>query len=194
MPAVTPFRPASFAAPNAKQKIYYYFGLNKSKKYKECCNEKISTNFHLTENPISENGNWINGKKDGIDWADVVTVDGRAGGIGGDIKFSDPTTLLTGSWGRINQLKQLCFPESHEKYCQEVEIRLRSAMAPHFCSGYEILFRCLKQNGDTWKWCGGRGPWLNSPTFCSEKDRSSGDEWRYRESDDCRKYHQCFRQ
>ena len=27
---------------------------------------------------------------------------------------------------------------------QEVEIRLRSTLTPHRCTGYEIFFRCLK--------------------------------------------------
>ena len=31
-----------------------------------------------------------------------------------------------------------------DEYFQEVEIRLRSTMAPHMCTGYEVFFRCLK--------------------------------------------------
>ena len=31
-----------------------------------------STNFELDENPISEGGMWLNGRKDGIDWIDVI--------------------------------------------------------------------------------------------------------------------------
>src|SRR2546421_139021 len=31
-----------------------------------------------------------------------------------------------------------------EEYFQEVEIRLRSTLTPHRCTGYEIFFRCLK--------------------------------------------------
>ena len=37
-----------------------------------------ATNFPLTENPISENGHWINGKSVGIDWTDVSTTPGLA--------------------------------------------------------------------------------------------------------------------
>src|SRR6185295_17646134 len=38
------------------------------------------TRFPLTEDPISEDGLWVNGKTDGIDWADVVTEHGVAHG------------------------------------------------------------------------------------------------------------------
>jgi len=35
-----------------------------------------STNFVNPENPISENGHWINGKSVGLDWQDVTTTPG----------------------------------------------------------------------------------------------------------------------
>ena len=59
-----------------------------------------TTNFPLTENPISEGGKWINGKKDGVDWTDVRTTPGLAFGteIGGNRpeleKYDDATALL----------------------------------------------------------------------------------------------------
>jgi acetyl esterase/lipase len=73
-----------------------------------------STRFQLDEDPISEGGKWINGGKDGIDWFNVITKNGV---------FSRNQT---------------------EKYYQEVEIRLRSKIAPHLCTGYEVFWRCLK--------------------------------------------------
>src|SRR2546422_6530315 len=39
-----------------------------------------STRFERDEEPISENGLWINGRRDGIDWCDVLTKDGVAYG------------------------------------------------------------------------------------------------------------------
>ena len=30
------------------------------------------TDFASSENPISEGGMWLNGRKDGVDWIDVV--------------------------------------------------------------------------------------------------------------------------
>src|ERR1700729_3247334 len=56
-----------------------------------------TTNFPLTENPISEGGKWINGQKDGVDWTDVRTTPGLAFGteIGGNRreleKYDDST-------------------------------------------------------------------------------------------------------
>ena len=39
-----------------------------------------TTNFPLTENPISENSNWINGAAIGLDWNNVQTNVGFAFG------------------------------------------------------------------------------------------------------------------
>jgi hypothetical protein len=40
-----------------------------------------TTTFPLTENPISEGGNWINGKAVGLDWANLATTNGMAIGL-----------------------------------------------------------------------------------------------------------------
>jgi hypothetical protein len=127
------------------------------------------TDFELDENPISEKGMWLNGKKDGIDWADVITMGGRAYGAvtrmavaekraeqatlgaGGDEgsapegDYDDPTAVLTGEWGRNQHVKARVFSKNPtNKYFQEVEIRLRSEIKPKWCSGYEVFWRCLK--------------------------------------------------
>ena len=39
-----------------------------------------STRFEKDEEPISEDGMWLNGRKDGIDWCDVFSKDGHAYG------------------------------------------------------------------------------------------------------------------
>jgi hypothetical protein len=126
------------------------------------------TSFELDEVPLSEGGLWLNGRKDGIDWADVVTRNGVAYGevtrMGvaerrveqgnldpssegslpeGD--YDDPTAVLAGEWGRNQHVKAAVFSKRPtDKYFQEVEIRLRSAIAPHLCTGYEVFWRCLK--------------------------------------------------
>jgi hypothetical protein len=131
------------------------------------------TNFEVDENPMSEGGMWLNGKKDGIDWADVITKNGGAYGSvtrmavaerrveqgnldpssgegsvpEGD--YDDPTAVLTGSWGKNQHAKGKVFSKNPtEEYFQEVEIRLRSTISPHSCTGYEVFWRCLKtENG-----------------------------------------------
>jgi hypothetical protein len=127
-----------------------------------------STHFTADEDPISEGGMWRSGKRDGIDWADVVVRNGVAYGAAtrmaeaerrieqgnlavcaGDAAplgdYDDPTAVLTGAWGRDQHAKGRVFSRNQtEEYFQEVEIRLRSRIAPHRCTGYEVFFRCLK--------------------------------------------------
>ena len=127
------------------------------------------TSFDLDEDPISEGGMWLNGKKDGIDWADVITKNGVAygaltrmnaaerrveqgnldpssgEGAAPEGDYDDPTAVLTGAWGKNQHAKcSVVSKNPTDEYFQEVEIRLRSAIKPHLCTGYEVFFRCLK--------------------------------------------------
>jgi hypothetical protein len=112
-----------------------------------------TTTFSRTENPISEGGKWLNGRTDGLDWTDVSTTPGFAFGteIGGNRsdpqKYDDSTALLKGSWGP-NQTVQATVrsvnPNQDGKVWEEVELRLRSSISPHDCTGYEVMFRCTK--------------------------------------------------
>lgn len=126
------------------------------------------TRFQHDESPLSEGGIWINGATDGIDWADVVVSNGVAYGAvtrmqaaerraeqgnlasaaPGDAPegdYDDPTALLAGVWGDNQHARATVFSQNQtEEYFQEVEIRLRSTLTPHRCTGYEIFFRCLK--------------------------------------------------
>jgi len=129
------------------------------------------TEFRGNETPISEGGIWLNGKRDGIDWADVLMRDGRvygevtrmmakerrveqqalgagaaAGAAEGD--YDDPTAVLAGGWGRDQYGRARVFSKNQtDVYFQEVEIRLRSSIGPHWCDGYEVFWRCLKTDG-----------------------------------------------
>jgi len=127
------------------------------------------TCFPADENPISEGGIWLNGRRDGIDWADVLTSHGEvygavtrmavaerrveqgnldpaaARGAAPEGDYDDPTAVLAGPWGRNQHASAGVFSRNPtDKYFQEVEIRLRSTIAPHRCTGYEVFFRCLK--------------------------------------------------
>jgi hypothetical protein len=125
------------------------------------------TEFGHNETPILEGGAWLNGRRDGIDWADVLVRDGRAFGevtrmraaerrteqgnlgTGADTSapegdYDDPTAVLAGTWGPNQYAKARVFSRNQtDGYFQEVELRLRSQMAPHFCAGYEVFWRCL---------------------------------------------------
>lgn len=104
----------------------------------------LTTNFPLTENPISEGGNWINGKTVGLDWANVSTTPGLAiGQQPGTIKYDDATALLTGSWGPDQSVTATVHTvNQNSDIFEEVELRLRSSLSAHRCTGYEVLFSC----------------------------------------------------
>jgi hypothetical protein len=105
-----------------------------------------TTRFPLAENPISEGGQWVNGRQEGLDWADVCTRAGFAFGTEpGTAKYDDSTALLIGTWGP-DQMAQATVRTANQsaRIFEEVELRLRSSLSPHHATGYEILFRCLK--------------------------------------------------
>jgi len=111
------------------------------------------TQFPHAENPISEGGRWRNGQTDGLDWANVRTLPGLAFGleIGGvrpePQNYDDATAVLTGVWGPNQTVQATVYsvhPTPTDTMWEEVELRLRSAIAPHRCTGYEVMFRCSK--------------------------------------------------
>ena len=107
-----------------------------------------STAFPLTENPISEGGNWINGQTDGLDWHDMSTTPGLAIGHQSGSSYTDGTALLTGTWGPNQTVEAVVHAINPKDSCyQEVEMRLRSALTPHSCTGYEISFKATKTSG-----------------------------------------------
>jgi len=104
-----------------------------------------ATAFPLTENPISEGGNWINGQTDGLDWHDMSTTPGLAIGHQSGASYTDGTALLTGTWGPTQTVEAVVQAVNPKDSCyQEVELRLRSALTPHSCTGYEISFKATK--------------------------------------------------
>ena len=107
-----------------------------------------STAFPLTENPISEGGNWINGQTDGLDWHDMSTTPGLAIGHQSGSSYTDGTALLTGTWGPNQTVEAVVHAVNPKDSCyQEVEMRLRSTLTPHSCTGYEISFKATKTSG-----------------------------------------------
>jgi hypothetical protein len=128
------------------------------------------TTFPLAEEPISEGGMWLNGRKDGIDWCDVLTREGVVYGeksrmnsaerraeqaFGGQVAdpaivegdYDDPAAVLTGAWGRNQAARATVYSRNPtDDYFQEVEIRLRSSIAPNWCDGYEVFWRCSQSD------------------------------------------------
>ena len=150
------------------------------------------THFAHDENPISENGMWLNGRKDGIDWADVIVKNGMAygevsgirhGGVAehrieqgnfdtpgtGQGDYDDPTAVLCGVWGKNQHVTAKVFSRNPtDKYFQEVEIRLRSAIVPRGIPGYEVFFRPLKTEkgyAEIVRWNGKLGDFFSLKRF-----------------------------
>jgi len=102
------------------------------------------TSFPLSENPISENNNWINGFTTGLDWGNVRTTPGLAFGttVSPPPPYNDSTAILSGTWGP-NQTAQATVHtvNQNSSIFEEVELRLRTTITPHNITGYEVNFR-----------------------------------------------------
>lgn len=144
------------------------------------------TDFPHDEDPVSEDGMWLNGKKDAIDWTDCTVTNGfihgapsrmnvlekrsEQGNLDEEEKapegdYDDPTSVLSGEWGPDQHGRATAHVENPtEEWFQEVQIRLRHTVKPNSISGYEIFFRCLK--GDLGyceivRWNGAIGDWTS---------------------------------
>src|ERR1700733_9998746 len=83
--------------------------------------QSYSTSFPLTENPISEGGKWINGTTVGLDWNNVYTSGGFAGGVGpSSTTYADPAAILAGSWGPNQTVQATVRVSTPGAYWQEV--------------------------------------------------------------------------
>lgn len=146
-----------------------------------------STTFERDEAPISERGLWRNARTDGIDWCDVVTKGGvvygeqtrmgvaeqraEQGNLDPDAAadatpvgdYDDPTAVLGGIWGPNQFVRATVYSKDPtNRYFQEVEIRLRTTIEPHSCTGYEVFWRCLKTDegyAEIVRWDGAIGRW-----------------------------------
>jgi hypothetical protein len=100
------------------------------------------TKFPSNEFPISEGGIWIGGLTVGFDWSDLGTISGHTYGSVVRPGYDDPTALLTGAWGPDQMARATVFSvNQQDSPKQEVELRLRSNLSAHRCTGYEIGWR-----------------------------------------------------
>ena len=150
-----------------------------------------TTNFPLTENPISEGGSWINGGTVGLDWANVQTAGGLVEGVGpAAAEYSDPTAVLAGNWGPNQTVTATVYSDGVEdkpgqSYDKEVEIRLRTSISAHSITGYEI--NCRTPN-DSYsyiaivRWNGALGDFtvlnISYGTGCRKRRRLQGHDFR----------------
>lgn len=132
-----------------------------------------TTNFAHAENPISEDGHWINGKTVGLDWSDFSSTPGLAIGLQrGPSGYDDAVAILTGSWGP-DQMAQgtVHTVNQNDDIIEEIELRLRSSVSAHNSTGYEIMFRCSKTSKAYLSIARWNGP-LNDFTILTEHSGS----------------------
>jgi hypothetical protein len=140
-----------------------------------------TSNFLLTENPISEGGRWINGGAVGLDWTNVSTTPGLAIGHQVGASFTDATALLTGTWGPDQLATATVHTVNQNDACfQESELRLRSSISAHSNKGYEVSFK-MSQTSEAYviivRWNGpvGSFDYLFNPTHNATFGVKNGD-------------------
>jgi hypothetical protein len=109
-----------------------------------------TTDFPLSENPLSEGGNWINGKATGILWSNCAVT--NAGSLhyayglqSGTNGYDDSLACLTGTWGPTQSLditlyctnKQTASPDY-----EEIEYGLCCTISNRSFTGY-LMDVCL---------------------------------------------------
>jgi hypothetical protein len=107
-----------------------------------------STSFDAIENPLAEGGAWINGGTVGLDWADVRSIGGMAIGTRLPTEYADPTAVLAGPWAPDQEAEARVGVNAAltPVAAREVELRLRTTIAPHSITGYEILCSVVPAN------------------------------------------------
>lgn len=105
-------------------------------------NGSYTTNFPLTENPISESGVWVCGLADGLDWTNPRTVPGIAFGTesGGSGHFDDSVAHLKGTWANDQEASAVVHLGVRPTFFAEIEILLRFTITGHDAHGYEVYF------------------------------------------------------
>lgn len=99
-----------------------------------------TTNFPDTEDPISQDGIWINGDAVGLDWEDVVTTTNKAYGCCLRIGYDDPTAIFKGAWASDHEISATVVSlNGATGTTRELELRLRTTITANVNSGYECL-------------------------------------------------------
>jgi hypothetical protein len=108
-----------------------------------------STDFNATENPVSENNMWTNGKTDGLAWNDVKTVSGIACGahILDGPRYADciahlNTSFAADQWAQGTVYRVPGYSNPSDGH--EIELLLRFKITANTARGYEVLWA---QNG-----------------------------------------------
>ena len=125
-----------------------------------------ATNFASRENPLSENGNWIEGQNAGGDlWGNVQTDGTMAFGTSEPTEFGDPTAVLAGRWSATQTAAATAKVNSTPvgPCCHEVEVRLRTIVSSRNITGYEAYCSVMpnKPYCHIARWNGPNGSYCN---------------------------------
>jgi hypothetical protein len=131
-----------------------------------CFGRTYTTTFPANENPISGDGNWINGGIGGGSslWGNVRTTPGLAFGVSEPTRFGDPTALLAGKWGANQTAEGIVYVGSvPTNCCHEVELRLRTTITSNSIAGYEAYCSVVpnKPYCNIARWNGANGSYWN---------------------------------
>jgi hypothetical protein len=140
-----------------------------------------STNFPLTENPISEGDSWINGGATGLNWTNMQTVPGFAFGTQSGTNpalYDDSIAVLTGTWDNDQSAQatvKIGTPITAGGACfQESELLLRASLSAHSAKLYEINVADRDDNGSYIHVVRWNGPFGNFTTLLSLKGVTYG--------------------
>jgi hypothetical protein len=111
------------------------------------------TNFAFTENPLSEQGRWINGETVGLDWSNVQTTKTLAWGtqiVEG--RHNDSIALMAGTWEPDLSVQAVVHTES-PSFTGKLELLLRGTLSAHSANLYQ--FTCAAGYTEIIRWNGG---------------------------------------
>jgi hypothetical protein len=132
--------------------------------------QTYTTTFDGDENPLSENGKWIN---DGLDWTKIrkhgsIAYGTQTGTNKGIYMYDDSYAHLSGfppdqeAWGEVQIAKP--DPSCH----QELEILLRWTSSAYSTTGYECFARCISDGSSYVQIVRWEGP-LGKFTYLADK-------------------------
>jgi hypothetical protein len=142
-----------------------------------------TTNFPLTENPISEGGNWIGGQSAGNNlWGNCRTNGSMVYGVSEPTDFGDPTAILTGTWEPNQTVQATVKIVSAPSSTGEVELRLRTTInsTNHTITGYEVYCSVVTNNEycNIARWNGANGSYCNIQTSSPDIHLVDGDVFK----------------
>jgi hypothetical protein len=105
------------------------------------CGHSYSTSFPDAENPLSQNGEWIDGGTVGVEWGNVQNTSGAMFGtiINGAPPYNDSTAILAGGpWCQNQTAQATVFINATDSSSQEeVELHLNTTITSNSITGYE---------------------------------------------------------